>query len=101
MLFREFREIHTGSPLRFSFRFKVLRMAFLLHLVTMPVGRDVREPQESVVEKADRMTCKIERLARKGDMIVLGLFGLIQLDNVNNIKTLIEPETRKLALDLV
>jgi hypothetical protein len=59
-----------------------------------------QEPQESVVEKAARMTCKIERLARKGNMVVLRLCGWIQVEHVKTIKELIEQETGKLALDL-
>jgi len=86
------REIHTGSSLRFSFRSRFYD-GILLHFVTMPVGRESQEPQESVVEKAARMTCKIERLASKGNMIVLRLCGWIQVEHVKTIRELLEQET--------
>jgi len=52
--------------------FQVLRMAFLLHFVTMPL-EETSGAARVRREKAARMTCKIERLASKGNMIVLRL----------------------------
>ena len=46
------------------------------------------------------MTCKIERLASKGNMIVLRLCGWIQVEHVKTIRELIEQENGKVALDL-
>jgi len=46
------------------------------------------------------MTCKIERLASKGNMIMLRLCGWIQVEHVKTIRELIEQETGKVALDL-
>ncbi len=41
-----------------------------------------------------------ERLASKGNMIVLRLCGWIQVEHVKTIRELIEPETGKVAVDL-
>jgi hypothetical protein len=46
------------------------------------------------------MTCKIERLASRGNMVVLRLCGWIQVEHVKTIKELIEQETGKVAVDL-
>jgi hypothetical protein len=46
------------------------------------------------------MTCKIERLASKGNTIMLRLCGWIQEEHVKTIRELIEQETGKVALDL-
>jgi hypothetical protein len=53
----------------------------------------------AVVEKAAPMTCKIERLASEGNIVVLRLCGWIQGEHVKTIKGLIEQENGKVALD--
>jgi hypothetical protein len=80
--------------------FQAFTNGFSLALRDHACWKRRQEPQESVVEKAARMTCKIERLASKGNMIVLRLCGWIQVEHVKTISELIEQETGKLALDL-
>jgi hypothetical protein len=85
----------------FLIPFQAFTNGFPLALRDYSCWKRRQEPQELVVEKAARMTCKIERLAGKGNMVVLRLCGWIQVEDVKTIKELIEQENGKVALDLI
>jgi hypothetical protein len=85
----------------FLIPFQAFTNGFPLALRDYSCWKRRQEPQELVVEKAARMTCKIERLAGKGNMVVLRLCGWIQVEHVKTIKELIEQENGKVALDLI
>ena len=74
-------------------------MAFFLHCVTVGVGKPWQEPQESVVEKAAAMTCKIERLSGGENLVVLRVCGRLQAGHVKTVKELIGQENGRVALD--
>jgi hypothetical protein len=46
------------------------------------------------------MTCKIERLVRGENTVVLRVCGRIQVEHLNTIKDLIERESRSVLFDL-